>query len=493
MGAQAFLSESLCRKVLCNLQYSQVQLSMMLASGTRHLSSVRCVASTSRPALAHALQAGKQGPAKLWVDKAQPKRLYKESHEDILPKPQVDLKIAKIENLNLFTEDIMDVAQTLETDMQVSSAAAKFPSPLKEFSVIYTDRAMNLMAAPFTKHMQELSSVLKDTYNADHTCFVPGAGHFAMEAVARQFAADENVMVVRNGFFSFRWSAIMDQSKIPKSCSIIKSAPIEDGHNPHFAPPKVEDVVAKIKAEKPAVVFAPHVETSAGILLSDEYIKSIADAVHEHGGVCVLDGIAAGTWWCDMKKLGVDVYITAPQKGWTGPACVGIAMMSDRARKISESRPPSTSMVLDLNKWLGVMDKYEEGGFMYYTTLPTDSLVTFNEVAQETVKFGRDNARTKMAELGEKIRAVMVKKGFRILAAPGYEAPGVVVVYTPDKEIAAKFKAQGVQVATGVPLMVDEPTDRMDDRFRIGLFGLDKIQDVDKTVADLEKAMDGFC
>jgi len=465
----------------------------MLASGIRNLSSVRCIASTSRPALAHAFQAPSLGPAKLWPDKAQPKRSFKESQEDIVRKTQANLKTAKIADHNLHTEDMMDIAQTLQRDMQVSSEVAKFPSPLKEYSVIYTDRAMNLMAAPFTKHMQELSSVLKDTYNADHTCFVPGAGHFAMEAVARQFATDENVMVVRNGFFSFRWSAIMEQSKIAKSISIITSLPIEDGHNPHFAPPKIEDVVAKIKTEKPAVVFAPHVETSAGILLSDEYIKSIADAVHEHGGVFVLDGIAAGTWWCDMKKLGVDVYITAPQKGWTGPACVGIAMMSDRARKISESRPPSTSMVLDLNKWLGVMDKYEEGGFMYYTTLPTDSLVTFNEVAQETVKFGRDNARTKMAELGEKIRAVMVKKGFKILAAPGYEAPGVVVVYTPDKEIAAKFKAQGVQVATGVPLMVDEPMDRMDDRFRIGLFGLDKIQDVDKTVADLEKAMDAFC
>jgi len=227
--------------------------------------------------------------------------------------------------------------------------------------------------------------------------------------------------------------------------------------------------------------------------LNDEYIKSIGDAVHEHGGVFVLDGIAAGTHWCDMKKLGVDVYISAPQKGWTAPACVGIAMMTDRARKISESRPPSTSMVLDLNKWLGVMDSYEKGGFMYYTTLPTDSLVAFSKAAQETVKFGRDNARNKMMELGEKIRAMMMQKGFKILAAPGWEAPGVVVVYTADKDVAAKFKAQGVQVATGVPLMVDEPVDRMDDRFRIGLFGLDKIQDVDKTVADLEKAMDGFC
>merc|ERR1719214_409926 len=193
---------------------------------------------------------------------------------------QVNMKLAKIADHNL-TEDIMDISQ---------SEAAKFPSPLKEYSVIYTDRAMNLMAAPFTKHMQELSSVLKDTYNADHTCFVPGAGHFAMEAVARQFATDENVMVVRNGFFSFRWSAIMDQSKIAKSTSIITSAPIEDGHNPHFAPPRIEDVVAKIRTEKPAVVFAPHVETSAGILLNDEYIKSIADVVHEHGGVFVLDG-----------------------------------------------------------------------------------------------------------------------------------------------------------------------------------------------------------
>jgi len=369
---------------------------------------------------------------------------------------------------------------------------AKFPSPLKEYSVIYTDRAMNLMAAPFTEHMQQLSNTLKTTYNAGHTCFVPGAGHFAMEAVARQFATGENVMVVRNGFFSFRWSAIMDQSKIPASCNIITSRPIEDGQDPHFAPPPIEDVVAKIRAEKPAVVFAPHVETSAGILLPDEYIKAIGKAVHEHDGVFVLDGIAAGTWWCDMKECGVDVYITAPQKGWTGPCCVGIAMLSDRARKISESRPQSTSMVLDLNKWLGVMDAYEKGGFMYYTTLPTDALVTFNEVAQETVKFGLPEAKAKIVELGEKMRNAVTKRGFKVLAAPGFEAPGVVVVYTPDKEIAAKFKAQGIQVASGVPLMVDEPVDRMNDRFRLGLFGLDKLKDVDGYVADLEAAMDKF-
>jgi len=240
-------------------------------------------------------------------------------------------------------------------------------------------------------------------------------------------------------------------------------------------------------------VFAPHVETSAGLLLPDDYIKSIADAVHEHAGVFVLDGIAAGAVWCDMKALGVDVYITAPQKGWSAPASVGIAMLSDRARKISESRPESTSFTLDLNKWLAVMDAYEKGGFMYYTTLPTDALVSFNIVAQELVKFGLLEAREAMLDLGAKMRKVVEKKGFKVLAAPGWESPGVVVVYASDKDIAAKFKANGVQVAAGVPLMVDEPVDRMDGRFRIGLFGLDKLKDVDGTVARFEEAMDMFC
>lgn len=313
-----------------------------------------------------------------------------------------------------------------------------------------------------------------------------------MEAVARQFATGEHTMVVRLGFFSFKWSAIMDQCKIPASTSVITSAPVDNGHNPHFAPPAIEDVVAKIRAEKPAVVFAPHVETAAGILLSEDYIKAIGEAVHEHGGIFVLDGIAAGAVWCDMKAWGVDVYISAPQKAWTGPASVGIAMLTDRARKISESRPASTSLVLDLNKWLEVMDAYEEGGFKYYTTLPTDALAAFNEAAQEMVEFGLVQARAKMFELGDKIRAAVQKRGFKILAAPGWEAPGVVVVYTPDKTISAKFKAQGIQVAMGVPLMVNEPIEKMDDRFRIGLFGLDKLRDVDATVATLEDAMDKF-
>lgn len=372
------------------------------------------------------------------------------------------------------------------------SFSTKFPSPLKEYSVIYTDRAMNLMAAPFTEHMQQLSSALKTAYNADHTCLIPGAGHFAMEAVARQFAQGEKVMVLRNGFFSFRWSAIMEQCDTAASITVLKSAPTSDDHNPHFAPPSIESVVAKIREEKPAVFFAPHVETSAGILLNDEYVKAVGQAVHEHGGLFVLDGIAAGTVWCDMKALDVDVYITAPQKGWSGPASVGVAMLTDRARKISEGRPTSSSFVLDLNKWLGVMDTYEAGGFMYYTTLPTDALVIFNEAAQETLQFGLAEARAKMFELGGKVRAAVEKRGFKVLAAPGWEAPGVVVVYTPDKAIAGKFKAQGIQVAAGVPLMVGEPVDKMDDRFRIGLFGLDKLRDVDATVATLEEAMDKF-
>jgi aspartate aminotransferase-like enzyme len=374
-----------------------------------------------------------------------------------------------------------------------ASEAPRFPSPLKEFSVIYTDRAMNLMAAPFTLHMQQLSATLKGAYNADHTCFVPGAGHFAMEAVARQFATGENVLVCRLGFFSFRWSAIMEQGNISARTSIITSRPVDGGNNPCFEPPPVEDVVAKIRSERPSVVFAPHVETSAGILLPDDYIAAIGNAVHEHGGVFVLDGIAAGAVWCDMKALGVDVYITAPQKGWSAPASVGIAMLTDRAREISKSRPSSTSFTLDLNKWMSVMDAYEKGGFMYYTTLPTDALVSFNHVAQELVAFGLPEARAAIFDLGAKIRKVVERKGFKVLAAPGWEAPGVVVVYTPDKEVAAKFKANGVQVAAGVPLMVDEPVERMDDRFRIGLFGLDKWKDVDGTVAQFEAAMDKVC
>jgi alanine-glyoxylate transaminase/serine-glyoxylate transaminase/serine-pyruvate transaminase len=191
-----------------------------------------------------------------------------------------------------------------------------------------------------------------------------------MEAVARQFATDKHVMVIRNGWFSFRWTEIFEMGggnhSIPKSHTVLKAQPVnkaeehKDGHV-QFAPYPIEEVVKKIREERPAVFFAPHVETSTGIILPDDYIKRITDTMYEHGGLTVLDCIASGTVWVDMKELGLDVVISAPQKGWTGPASAALVMISERAREVM-NETEETSFSLSLKRWSAIMDTYEKGG-----------------------------------------------------------------------------------------------------------------------------------
>ncbi len=362
------------------------------------------------------------------------------------------------------------------------------PDGLLEYSVVYTDRSLNHMSQSFQATMNDISQSLKTVYNAKSVAIVPGSGTFAMEAVARQFANGKTCLVVRNGWFSFRWSQILEMGAIPAKTIVLKARPVETGSQAAFAPAPIEEVVAAILAEKPDVVFAPHVETSAGIILPNDYIRTMTEAVHSVGGLFVLDCVASGTIWVDMKACGVDVLISAPQKGWSGPPCAGLVMMSELARERIDSTT-SSSFACDLRKWLQIMETYENGGHAYHATMPTDALTRFRDVMNETIAFGLEKAHNNQQELGDRIRAVLASKGVKSVAAKGFEAPGVVVCYTQDKDIQTgkKFMAEGLQIAAGVPLQCDEPADFQ--TFRIGLFGLDKLMDVDRTVAKLEVAL----
>jgi len=362
------------------------------------------------------------------------------------------------------------------------------PDGLLEYSVVYTDRSLNHMSDSFQKVMNDVSSSLKEVYNAEKVVLVPGGGTYAMEAVARQFATNQSCLVLRNGWFSFRWSQIFEMGNIPSEEIVLKASRVSGDSQAPFAPPNIDEVVELIKKKKPAMVFAPHVETSSGIILPDDYIRSIATAVHSVGGMFVLDCIASGAIWIDMKECGVDVLISAPQKGWSASPAFGMVMLSsDAAEKINETK--STSYSCDLLKWLQIMQAYESGGHAYHATMPTDAIKHFRDTVNETAEFGFDNARKKQQELGDKVSALLEKNNITSVAAKGFQAPGVVVSYTTDKEIqnGSKFKNIGMQIAAGVPLQCDEGDDYQ--TFRLGLFGLDKLKDVDAVVKKLEQAI----
>ena len=365
------------------------------------------------------------------------------------------------------------------------------PDGLLEYSVVYTDRAVNHMSGVFQSVMKDISATLKQVYNADAMAIVPGSGTFGMEAVARQFATDKKCLVIRNGWFSFRWTQIFDMGNIPASSTVLKARMIATGSQQPFAPAPVEEVVATINDEKPDVVFAPHVETSSGMLLPDDYLQRVAAAVHAHGGLLVLDCIASGTIWIDMQATGVDVLISAPQKGWSGSPCCAFVMLNEAARDAMSSTT-SSSFACDLAKWLEIMRAYENGGHAYHATMPTDSLTAFRDVMKETETYGFEKVRAEQQELGDRVRALLADRGIQSVAAPGFEAPGVVVCYTDDPDIntGRKFAQQGLQIAAGVPLQCDEPDDFR--TFRLGLFGLDKLHNIDRSVAMLDEALDNI-
>lgn len=365
------------------------------------------------------------------------------------------------------------------------------PDGLLEYSVVYTDRAVNHMSNTFQGVMKDISRVLKKTYNASSAIVVPGSGTFGMEAVARQFATNKRCLVIRNGWFSYRWTQIFDMGGIPSESIVLKARPVGPGKHAAFAPAPVDEVVAAIKQHKPGLVFAPHVETASGIILPDDYLRKVADAVHAEGGLFVLDCIASGTIWVDMKALGVDILISAPQKGWTASACCGLVMLGETARqRIDET--VSTSFAADLRKWLQIMEAYEGGGHAYHATLPTDALKILRDVMLEVETYGMDKVRHEQQALGDAVRALLREKGFKSVAADGFAAPGVVVSYTDDDGIHStkKFAQVGIQAAAGVPLQCDEPSDFK--TFRLGLFGLDKLHNLERTVSTLKKALDAM-
>ena len=362
------------------------------------------------------------------------------------------------------------------------------PEGLLEYSVVFTDRSLNHMSRSFQAVMNDISETLKKVYGAEAVAVVPGGGTSAMEAVARQFATDMRCLVIRNGWFSFRWTQIFEMGDIPSATTVLKARPIDDSEHPSFMPPPVEEVVATIEAERPGIVFAPHVETSSGMILPDDYLRSVADAVHGVGGMFVLDCIASGAIWVDMKVSGVDVLISAPQKGWSSSPCAGLVMLNSVALERLKSTT-STSFAGDLRKWLEIMQAYEKGGHAYHATMPTDALARFRDTMKETEAYGFRKVRGEQQELGDKVRALLVDKGIKSVAAEGFQAPGVVVSYTDDAGIqdGKKFAEAGLQIAAGVPLRCDEPETFQ--TFRLGLFGLDKLHNVGRTVEFLDRGL----
>ena len=363
------------------------------------------------------------------------------------------------------------------------------PDGLDEFSVVFTDRSLNHMSAAFQEVMRDISAMLKKVYGADGVALVPGGGTYGMEAVARQFARGADVLVVRNGWFSYRWSQIFEAGDFVGSSVVMKAHPAGNDSPAPFAPAPIEEVVAKIHEVKPQVVFAPHVETSAGVILPDAYITAMAAAAHEVGALMVLDCIASGCAWVDMKATGVDILISAPQKGWSASPCAGLVMLSERALTRIEATT-SDSFAIDLKKWLSIMQAYEAGGHAYHATMPTDALKAFRDTMIETKEYGFERLRERQWALGNTVREMLRAKGVVSVAAEGFGAPGVVVSYTDDPDIQSgkAFLAEGMQIAAGVPLQCDEPADFR--TFRLGLFGLDKLYDVEGTVARLRRVID---
>ncbi|HEY8520179.1 MAG TPA: aminotransferase class V-fold PLP-dependent enzyme [Gammaproteobacteria bacterium] len=370
--------------------------------------------------------------------------------------------------------------------MPANPISAVDPDGLLEYSVVFTDRSLNHMSAAFQAVMRDVSATLKRVYGAAAVVIVPGGGTYGMEAVARQLATGKRCTVLRNGWFSYRWTQIFEAGNIPAESSVLTARRTGDRSHSPFVPAPIDEVEAHIARERPDLVFAPHVETASGIVLPDDYIRRAAAAVHTVGGLFVLDCIASGTLWVDMRALDVDVLISAPQKGWSGTPCAGLVMLGERAReRVAATR--STSFAMDLRKWLEIMEAYENGGHAYHATMPTDGLRRLRDMMVETERVGFERLRERQIELGRRVRTLLAERGFPSVAGPGFEAPCVVVSYTKDPDIVAAFAKAGVQVAAGVPLMCGEPPDYR--AFRIGLFGLDKLNDVDGAVARLERGL----
>lgn len=359
------------------------------------------------------------------------------------------------------------------------------PDGLLEYSVVFTDRSLNHMSERFVAVMQDIIDVLGTTYGAETVAVVPGGGTYAMEAVARQLATGRRCLVVRNGLFSYRWSQIFEAGAVAGETTVCSARPVSAERHAAWIPAPVSEVVEAIERNRPEVVFAAHVETAAGMVLPEDYLRTVAAATHRVGGLFVLDCIASGALWVDMTELGVDVLLSAPQKGWSGSPCAGYVMLGEagRARVMSTT---STSFAVDLRKWLTITEAYAHGQTPYHATMPTDTLAHDAALMLETRAAGLGELRSAQLALGTRVRALLADLGYASVAAEGFAAPSVVVAFTDDPDVrsGARFKKRGLQVAAGVPLMCGEADDFS--TFRVGLFGLDKLTDVEGTVQRLE-------
>ena len=363
------------------------------------------------------------------------------------------------------------------------------PDGLLEYSVVFSDRSLNSMSGAFGEVMRDISRIMRNAYGAAAVAVVPGGGTYGMEAIARQFVRDANVMVIRNGWFSYRWSQIIDAGGLAGRTTVLAARQLADEIDAPFAPLPLDDILAKIRAEKPDIVFCPHVETSAGMMVPDDFIAAVTECVHEHGGMFVLDCVASGTVFVNLEQTGVDVLLTAPQKGWSASPCAALVMMSPRARaRLDETT--SSSFANDLKKWTQIMETYEGGAHAYHATMPTDALRHFRDALIEAEAFGLEALKAAQIRLGQQVRRLLGRYQYKSVAAEGFEAPSVVVCFAPNAEIKSgkAFAEQGLQIAAGVPLECGEREDYAS--FRIGLFGLDKLSDPERTVAHLETALE---
>ena len=365
------------------------------------------------------------------------------------------------------------------------------PDGLLEYSVVFSDRSLNSMSDAFGQVMRDISRIMKTAYGAVSVAVVPGGGTYGMEAIARQFTTDANVLVIRNGWFSFRWSQIIEAGRLATSTTVLAARQLEDTSDAPFAPVPLDEIIAAIRSEKPDVVCCPHVETSAGLMVPDSFISAVADAVHEHGGLFVLDCVASGTVFVNLEKTGVDVLLTAPQKGWSASPCAALVMMSPHGRARLDDTT-SSSFANDLKKWTQIMETYEGGAHAYHATMPTDALRHFRDALVEAEAIGLEALKEAQIRLGREVRELMDSYQYKSVAATGFEAPSVVVCFAPNADIKTgkAFAAQGLQIAAGVPLECGEREDYAS--FRIGLFGMDKLTDIDRTVAHLETALEGI-
>lgn len=365
------------------------------------------------------------------------------------------------------------------------------PEGLLEYSVVFSDRSLNHMSARFRERMRALSAGLCATHGADELVLVPGGGSFAMEAVARAFARGRRCLVLRNGWFSHRWVQIFEAGRLPAACTVLQAQPLApDRPQSAWQPAPLDRVLETIARERPDCVFAAQVETSAGILLPETWIAAIGAAARQAGALFVLDAVAAGAVWADMAQGAIDVLLSAPQKGWSASPCAGVVLLG--ARAIERLPPAADSFVLDLGRWRQIMQAYAAGGHAYHATLPTDALAVFADRVEETRAAGLARLRTAQFELGKRIRALLGARGHASVAAPGFEAPSVVVCHTDDPALhdGSRFVAAGLQIAAGVPLMCGEPAGFRS--FRIGLFGLDKLLDVEGCVQRFEQGLDAL-